>query len=440
MKNPAHIKKILLAIIMLMLWIPMLQMKLNLVHEKPLNGSLKVIARPEFNVKSWLKEEYQFQNEAYINQRFGFRNALVRMNNQLYYSAFRTARAKDVIIGKEGYLFEENYIRAYLGLDFIGEDSIRQRVDRLQKVADTLRKLNKQILVVFAPGKASYFPEYIPDAYPNKPVGPTNYAVYRKAISDAGIPFIDFNHWFHQKRKNTPHPLFAKAGIHWSKYGEFLAADSITKRIGELIGRPMPELVLDKLVVKQKNEQGDYDIGEGMNLLFDLPVYPMAYPSWHVRNPRGNKSPKVLVISDSFYWGLFNQGFSDKVLGHGRFWYYNETIHPADGLISNRVEDVNIQQEVEENDVVVILCTEGNLFRFAFGFIDRLYVAYYDKVQLSLEQYRRERLLHYIQSIKTTPEWLENVRQQALEKEIPLEQSIRENAEYMLSLEEKENK
>lgn len=376
MERETNIKKWLLGGVIVLLLLPMLQASLTLFELKPLSGAIEVVEKPTFTFSEWKKGTYQQAYEKYMTANFGFRSTMIRINNQKMYSLFSEAKANGVIIGKENYLFEKNYLKATLGTDFIGEKAIQTQVDKLKQIQDTLQKLNKDILMIFAPGKATFFPEYMPDYCKNQQRQKTNYKSYLAAMQLAKINLVDFNRWFVEMKPTSKYPLYGKAGIHWSKYGEYLAADSLIKVVGKLTKQPMTKLVLDNIEVKNENEQGDYDIGEGMNLLFPMNTYPMAYPKFHFQKQK-SAAPKVLFVADSFYWGMFNAGFSKEVFGDGQFWFYNQEIYPDSYTSPKTVADINIQEEVEKNELVVLVCTDANLFKFAFGFIDQLHAKYF---------------------------------------------------------------
>lgn len=376
MEKQAKIKRILFGIVLILLLLPMIQAGLTVFKLKPLQGAIVTAEKPEFDFEDWKKGDYQRNYEKYLNDHFGFRSTMIRIHNQKAYSFYNQAKANGVIIGKEGYLYEKNYLKAYLGTDYIGEKAIQLQVSKLRELQDTLRKLNKDILMVFAPGKASFFPEYLPEYCDGQQRTHTNYKSYVTAMKASQINFVDFNRWFIEMKPTSKYPLYPKAGIHWSKYGEYLAADSLVKKIGKMRHTAMTKLVLDKLEVKTENEQGDYDIGEGMNLFFQLDTYPMAYPVYHFEKSQAPQ-PKVLFVSDSYYWGMFNAGFSTEVFGGGQFWFYNKEIYPDSYQSPLNVENIDIQQEVEKQDMVVLVCTDANLYKFAFGFIDQLHAKYY---------------------------------------------------------------
>lgn len=380
MEKQTKIKQYLFGGIMILLLLPMLQASLNIFELEPLKGAIETFEKPEFTFETWKSGEYQKNYEKYVNNNFGFRSTLIRFNNQQAYSFYNEAKANGVVIGKEAYLFEKNYLKAYLGTDYIGKEAIESQVFKLKKIQDTLNKLNKDLLMVFAPGKGTFFPEYLPDYCAKQKRNKTNYLGYLAAMKSQKINYLDFNQWFLNMKSKSKYPLYGKAGIHWSKYGEYLAADSIIDVIGKMRKTEMTKLVLDKLEVKKVNEQGDYDIGEGMNLFFMMDTYPMAYPTFHYEKPKSKeKAPKVLVVSDSYFWGMFNAGISKEVFGDGQFWFYNHEIYPDSYESPKKVGVIDIQSEVEKNEVVVLICTDANLFKFAFGFVDQLYAKYYPK-------------------------------------------------------------
>lgn len=367
----------LFAGVMLLLGISRLQSKLHIFKEEPLAGSITAEPKPVLSWKNWFDESFQIQYDKEYNQNFGLRNTVVRINCQVGYSLFSTVKASSVIVGEDGYLFEDNYILAATGKDFVGNKKIISDAEKLKKVQDTLQKLNKHLVVIFAPGKASFFPEYIPKNRQRKGNFPTNYGSYAKALKERNIHVIDFKKYFESKKATTPYPLYGKCGIHWSKYGEFLAADSINRYIHQVVGRPGSRLILERVKKETKNSDDDYDIGKGMNLLFRLDTYPMGYPVFKIEPKAVKTNPKTLFVSDSFYWGMFGQSFSIHLFGNGDFWYYNEQIYQGAPYQDFPVKSVDLKARLESHEVIVILSTDANLNRFSFGFIDAVYQLYY---------------------------------------------------------------
>ena len=371
-----QIKIVLFRIVLIILVMPLIQQVFSLLEIKPLGGSIFVIEKPVFSTTNWFNEKFQTDFEKYENQNFGFRNIFVRINNQIEYSVNNIAKANSVIIGKEEYLYEDNYIKEYFGLNYVGEQKVVEMTSKLKKIQDTLKKLNKDMIVLLAPGKGTFYPEFIPERL-RVEKGLTNYAAYVREFKKNGINVLDFNKWFLEMKPTTKYPLYGKCGIHWSKYAELLAADSLVKYFCKTRCETISRIIIDEIVVNKHNVEGDYDIGDGMNLLFEMDVYPMAYPKFHITENLKANNPKVLFVADSYYWGMFNSGFSAKIFNNGQFWFYNEQIFPDSYQSPKAVADIDIKLEVEKNDAIVLLTTDANLYKFGFGFIDQLYEKYY---------------------------------------------------------------
>jgi len=369
--------KIANSLLVFFLWAPMIQNETHWINEDGLGGTIIKIENPSFVLSEWFDGEYQTKMTDYCNHEFGFRNTLIRIHNQLDYFCFDKLHAFGVVMGKEEYLYEENYIRSCIGLDYVGLDKINEDARKLKLVQDTLRKLHVDLVFIIAPGKGTYFSEYFPSPYDTMKIRTTNYAGYASAFKQSGISYIDFNKWFLDMKKTTPYPLYGKGGIHWSKYGEALACDSLIRFIEQERECYMPRLVLDEVELSILNRDEDYDIGSALNLLFTLDTYSMGYPKFHFQKDQNKTKQKVICVADSYYWGMFNFGISTEVFGNGKYWYYNEQIYPDSYEKNKSTSEVDLKIEIEKHDVIIVLSTEMNLYRFSFGIVDQLYDVYY---------------------------------------------------------------
>lgn len=381
-------KKKLFILIFILISLPGIQYFTSLIKVKPLKGWFIQEPNPSLNLNSWLDGTFQKGKEKYLKQKFGFRPDFVRINNQLDYSLFGQLNANSLIVGKDEYLFESNYIKAYYGTDFIGDSIVIDKVEKLKYIQSKLNKKGKNICIILAPGKGSFFPEYIPESHKKNTIGKTNYEAYSTQLKLTNLPLIDFQDWFLKHKSLSPYPLYSQGGIHWSRYGEIMATDSIANYIGLLTNKHVPDLIIDRIDVTRKNQFRDYDIGEALNLMLpqNTSTYPMAYPSYHIKSDSTTEQVKSLFVSDSFYWGMFNSGFSNSLFGKGQFWYYNQQIYPDSYNKPLNVSDIDIIKGVEQHDVVVLMSTDANLFKFAYGFIDQLYLAYQNQNNNQLNQ------------------------------------------------------
>ncbi|MFA6260693.1 MAG: hypothetical protein WC760_04445 [Bacteroidia bacterium] len=417
--------------LLVILFFPMPQQFFRIVKIKPLRGAIENREASKLTFESWFDESFQIDWEAFMNQHFGFREVCVRIHNQIDYSLFNRINARSAIFGKENYLYEENYIKAYLGTDYVGNKKIQEDMYRLLRVRDTLMKQGKNIMVVFAPGKGSFFPEYIPDSFTKQKKTQTNYAEYAKALKQAGIDFLDINQWFIQMKPNSPYPLYGKCGVHWSLYGEALAADTMIAFMNKTYGYHLPDLIIDTVKWEDKNRGGDYDMGDGLNMIFHLNTYPMGYPEFHFKRDTFTDSPKVMVMADSYYWGMYNFGMTDQVFGNGQFWYYNNEIYSKAWDKPLRLFDAEILDELNKHELIVILQTDAGLHRMSYGLIENLYDAYFttDPTKSSVKKIR----VAYIRKrLSESPKWITKLTQQAAREHITLEEKIKAFAEFLV--------
>ena len=424
MKDKAiKIKSILLLIILAFLVAPIFQAKFHIVNLTPLKGAIKEPENKYFNVKEWFSGTYQEEKEEYLNESFGFRSFFIRINNQIAFSFFNKAKANGVIIGKHNYLYEENYIKAYYGSDFIGVDSITQRMERLKFIEDNLTTLHKNLILVFAPGKGSFYPEYIPNKSMIKK-SITNYELHVKLAEEMGLKFIDFKKYFIEHKHTSKYPLYPQYGIHWSYYGMCLAADSMVRYIEKVRNIDVPNFYWNKVDLDDPKET-DYDIADGMNIIFKLKTFKMAYPQIQYESDSGKAKVSVLVIADSYYWGMFGLAIITRSFSSSQFWYYNQEVYTAGEDSQSETSRLNLKDEIAKHDVIIILATDSNLPGFGWGFIENTYNLFKGaKDNAAFDAELQTKITNTRNYIKTDKSWMEQIERKAILNNISIDSMI----------------
>lgn len=430
-------KKILFGFFIAILFIPIIQQNLKLFNIDKLNGSFHASGNPKFFVKKLMSGEFQKSYESFINENFGFRNIFVRLHNQIEYSIFNKSTANDVVIGKEGYLYEEKYIRALQGLDFIGENKIDSLIHKAKFLQDTLQKLNINLVLVFAPSKARFFPEYIPDKYKIDKNAKTNYDYFIKSCKKQKVEFVDFNGLFVKSKDTSKYPLYPQCGTHWSVYSFVKAADSLRKFIEKKRNVKLNRIIYTGVEISDSLHDPDCDMGKALNL-FSVPKhYAMAYPKYYFENNKNNNQPKVLTIADSYYYGIYMTRIPKFIFKYGGFWYYYKQVFPKVNNVNPDISELNIYKEILNQDVIFIMNTECNLNNFSSGFIDDAYlmfnkgIKYYSQIKDSLDY--EKKIVEMENNIKGQKEWYNKIIKQAQKLNRPVDEMLRENAKFMLS-------
>tara|TARA_B100001109_G_C18864473_1_gene476171 strand:+ start:6058 stop:7362 length:1305 start_codon:yes stop_codon:yes gene_type:complete len=431
-----RLKHILYGLFMLALWAPFLQSEFQLIDEVKLGGDVRNTAtNPTLNRNAWFSGQYQSEKTDYIQQSLGFRNSLIKLNNQIAYSVFNYAKANGVIVGKSNYLMEEGYIHSYLGTDLIGDSALRSQVFKAKRIQDTLKKLNIEFLVALTLGKGAFYPEYIPDRYLKSKKDTNNYDVLSRELKSKGVNLLDLYDLLLKMKDTSKYPLFPKNGTHWSQYAELLVSDTLAKFIGNLRGKPLPNLRLGKIRTSKTMWGTDDDIEKGMNLIFDIPDLEMAYAEYEVIEGENTEKPKVLSIGDSFFWGFYYYDFTRLLFDDSPFWYYNRQVYKPEEEVK-LVDDLNLKEEVESKDVVLIMLTDSHFDKLGFGFVDKLYEVYFEP-----EIYQKKLAIKVVkEQILNNQEWYESLKKVASEEGRPLEDVIEENAIYMVNVNSEKKK
>jgi hypothetical protein len=474
------LKYIAFALMVILLAIPSLEGYFDMVPSRELQGDFTASSRPSFTLSSWFSMKYQNELEPYIEENIGFHNELIRLNNQLDFSLFGKPNAEGVVLGKEGQLFEADYIRAYLGRDFVGDDIIERKTRRLKFLQEHLkREFNTDLIVIFEPGKASIYPEYIPERFNISEKTISNYEAYVGKFNEYGVKYIDLNKYFKSIKDTLLYPAFTKNGIHWSIYSMTFAADSIIQYIENARDIKMPEARIIKWELSDTPQRTDNDVSKTLNLICEPGMETLAYPVYQFSQVPGHVKPMVLVIGDSFYWNIFNTRIPQNLFQNEAFWYFFNKVYPDYYLSPKYVKDLDLGSEVEKQDVVLLTVTERFQYKFDWGFIDELYQLYAPSSPLEpLYQYQNEvcgfdewfnstlrkarqngqspgmalylealyqfekndpfeyyvlfGIDHISRTIKESPDWLTFVDKQAKEQGITLEEGIYKNARYVL--------
>jgi hypothetical protein len=344
-----------------------------IIKLKPLDGYLIDAKSEQFSIKGWFSGEYQEKTEKYLNEAFGLRNFYVRLNNQIDFSLFNKAKIAWITVGKNNYLYEINYIKAVCGTDYIGEDSIKTRMEKLKTIQDTFAKNGQTLIWILAAGKGSFYREFIPDEYILKSQNPTNEEIYLKYADSLGINYINFNSWFLANKKKSPYPLYPQYGIHWSYYGACIALDSIIHYIENKRDIVMQHYYWDEIFVGEPNDE-DADIAKSLNMLFEPRSFDMGYPTLQLESDSGKTKPSLLVVSDSFYWIMYNHFYINTLFPYNHFWFYNEQSYPEFQPLDSLKLD--LYAELKKYDVILIMGTNATIPNLGWGFIEQTWKIY----------------------------------------------------------------
>ena len=130
--------------------------------------------------------------------------------------------------------------------------------------------------------------------------------------------------------------------------------------------------------------------------------------------------PRLLAIGDSF-WGTY--GFRDHLskdcFNQPEYWYYYKTMFPG-GETRTEADRAAFDQQ----DVIVIEVTTGNIPYFGWGALDGLRNHYNTTDDVYVKEMEAK--------IRADESWLKAVTAKAVERGISVDEMITLDAEYMV--------
>jgi hypothetical protein len=425
-------QRILFGIIILFLSISSIQYSWQMIPERSLNGYFRLKPMPGlsfFTWSRWFSGEFQNQITQNLEENIGFRNMLFRIHNTYDYCLFGLTHAEGFIRGKQGTLFEEDYILEYTGKYFIGKRCWDFKLRRLQAVQKKLQEAGTRLILVLEPGKASFFPGLIPDRYLRNGKTLSNYTWLVSSLAGRKVPYLDLNSWFLSMKDTSRYPLFPQLGMHWSMYSVPLVIDTLTGYIEKVTLKKLPRFTPGRVVMSDSLRWTDKDIADLLNLAIPLHGSPMAYQDVYIGPDQPSPGLNVLTVADSYYLNIIND-YSKKVFASNEFWYYNSKLYPH--IVDDRdlvyADKQDLWNRLTGFDVILLMVSEINLHCGFWNFVDEAYLASHpgsaDPPGYTVEN-----------RIRNDRGWFRYLVQKARRNGKSLERQIEEDANYMVNLE-----
>jgi len=474
--------------IVLALLFPVIQYNFNVLKEPPLSGSYKKeqIKTVVLSMNNLRNGSYQNSFDKYWQNEHGFRNRLIRLNNQLNYSIFDKSNANGTVMCGEKVLITEGDIKSYLGYDFAGKAAIDEMLDKAKFISDTLQKRGIPFVFMITPSKASVYKDQIPSKYFSiYKSGLTNYDCFIGGIKQRNLTVFDTKKIILEEESYFEHPIFPKNGIRWSGNTVAKISDTLVEFLANKLALKVPNIELKKgelTIVDYRFT--DYDIGEAMNLLWNVSEEVLHYPNLSFTNKKRER-PNLLGVGDSFiqsFYGFYPVLYS-VFSQQSNLWYYNKTVGWPLELTAYHIktQELDLALELEKRDIVVLEMTEENLKMTGYGFIEDLYDHFSGKNRVTEEKQplyqklsadseinkgankigpilgytvpqmknslikgklNKQWLIDFdydaevqkvIKAIKVTPKWLAGVKEKAIRRNEPLEKTIQDDAVWIVN-------
>lgn len=417
------IKKIVFYTILLLLLFPVIDTLLGgIITNTKLRGDYNKTNDVEFSVDSFLSGSYQQQKTKFLNEDLNLYPFFVQLRNQYLFTTFAETKAVNTVVGKDNYMFDITYISAYYGNDFIGKETIKNKVAQIETLKELLNYYDKKLIVCFLPGKASFYPEKIPNKYLQKEFHTTNIDYFTQELNNSGVATLNLKQYFLNAKDTSKYSLYPKYGIHLSSYATVLTTDTLIKFIEDSLNIDIPNPIITNIETSDSLKYYDPDIYETLNLLLPLKMDTMAYPT--IEYSQAKDKLKVLTIGDSFYKYIYDSGIHTNCFDNGNFWFYSKKVWPLSTNIE--VASLDIRKQIAETDLVILYATEATLYSFPYGASSMIS----DKILPLDEDWIKD---YYSKMVEITPEWKNNIEKKSKENKIDYKVQKQKEVDYMAS-------
>ena len=272
---------ILICFFLLILVLPILDSIFHFSPIKELFEKRQPALKPQF---SWNKEvliNYPKNFEKFYDDNFGFRKTLIYLHSQIMDKVFDQSPSERAVIGKNDWLFFNNY-HSLVDVEgrIIYDSSLLDRgIKALYQNWKNLKKNNIDYLLVIAADKSTIYSEFLPDyIHPN---GPTRLDQFLSRLNQLypDFPVIDLRKPMLEAKKKQE--IYYKTDTHWNKIGAYYGYLEVMNFLAKKHLELKPKLLNQFTQKIGDKKQGD--IADIMNLeIFDvehdlIPKTPFEY-------------------------------------------------------------------------------------------------------------------------------------------------------------------
>ena len=354
------------------LWVPIIQVIHPILPEMKSTENRKLAEKPKIKFSLKALKNYTKQYNTYINDHYGLRNFIIRVNCMIHINLLHTSPTRDVVLGREGWLYYDSSADGISLMDFCGYAPFRE--PELEMIVEKITKINRfceergiLFKIVIAPNKHTIYPEFLPLDIKNRQGASTRLDQLKNVLirNKLGSVLIDLRPTLVFSKGMKPYPLYYLTDTHWNQMGVFIAYTEIMKNL--LLRFPRIKILnIKKYSVIQKENRGLGDLSTFISmsgLLKDTeivlePQTPYLAKeidpgielegTYNIARYHIEKSnyPKLLMFRDSFGVPLLpylSESFSDSLY----VWYTPSGVNLS--IIEKERPQIVILELVERN-------------------------------------------------------------------------------------------
>lgn len=314
--------------------------------------------------------EYTASIEKWLEARIGFRGLWVKTANQINYSVFRETKPlvadgrTSIILGNNGWLYEYNYVNDAIGKPVDGYVNY----DSLTNFRVRARDSNIVVGFIVTPSKVAVYPEHLPDKYKKRfnADSVNEYAGVIESIRGRGMTVID-GPGIAMALIDEGFSTFHPGDTHWNEKAVSVCVMEILDKIKPLNKSIWPEIKGITEVKADSRRMTETELGALLNLWWQenaaMTEVKVTFNTLYEENP-----PRVLMVGNSFCWGIAEFMIKNKLASIVHLYYYNRSLYSYPGGEKSELTDAMRQHTFLLSNYDVILLEANQFDPFAIGY------------------------------------------------------------------------
>lgn len=340
-----------------------------------LDGVENTAQFPKLSAEKLVDGSAQSEFETYVQQHLPGKPFMVRLRNEITFSALHTVSNINYSMNRDRNLFSWENVSYYLQYFApISEDGMQELIGKLERLEELFEAHGKQMYIFITPNKVRYMADELPwvdTVMAPKEQEAGNYEKLTAGLAGSHLKWFDSIAYINEHRQefDSRVPLFYRTGLHWSVYvgnvvgnafGEYLEAES---------GYQLPKMTVSAQPCEEP-VYPDADSFEVFNTL-EKPYDSYYEPVIEMSDPT-TSAPGFLCRGGSF----MGQSLSVLIRNH----YFGKNVSMENRQIftdefENVVpftdyEAVDMREYLKDIDLVVLEVNETAVSDMSFGFID----------------------------------------------------------------------
>lgn len=217
----------------------------------------RMAPRPIFQLKSKTLEKYPAKFQAYYDDHFGFRAALLKAGNFIKLRWLRISPSADVVLGKNGWLYFAGGRgpEGFRGLVQLSDEQLAAWRSALEWKQAWLAKRGIKYLLVLVPEKDTIYPEFVPDNLRRVKTETPLSQLADYLSQHSNVDMLDLRKpLFDAKAKEL---VYARTDTHWNTVGAFVGYEQIMDRLAQSFPDLKPKRLADFRHVVKIPRTGD---------------------------------------------------------------------------------------------------------------------------------------------------------------------------------------